>query len=146
MMRYLSGWTVLLFLVIVFLVALLWVRGKPPEIEDPLGDAQAEIQQNFGLLVETEPGPTGGLTVKGVTPGSPAAQLGLQAGDRVLAVNERSVWHAVQLRDLIAEKLQRGPTALLVEREGVFRQVVLGVHAAAPHQREPLQEVPVRGG
>ena len=130
MMRHVSGWVVLLLLAISFVVGLLWVRSHPAEIEDPLAEAQEEINRKFGFLVETTPGPKGGLTIQGVTPNSPAVHLGFQAGDRVLAVNERSVWHAVQLRDLIAEKLSRGPVALMVEREGVFRLVVLGARAA----------------
>jgi S1-C subfamily serine protease len=148
MMRHFSGWTVLLVLAILFVIGLLWVRSQPPEVDNPLADAQTEINQKFGFLVDPLPGPKGGLMVKSVTPKSPAAYLGLQAGDRVLTVNERSVWQAVQLRDLMAEKLQRGPMALLVERGGVFRLVPFGAHAAgagtgaAPARGAPPKTAP----
>ncbi len=131
----------MLVLAILFVIGLFWVRSKPPEVDNPLADAQTEISEKFGFLVDPLRGPKGGLMVKSVTPKSPAAYLGLQAGDRVLTVNERSVWQSVQLRDLMEEKLQKGPLALLVERGGVFRLVAFGSHAAGG----PTGAAPARG-
>jgi len=69
-------------------------------------------------------------------------QVGLRAGDRVVAVNERSVWQAVQLRDLLAEKMQKGPTFLLLEREGAYRQVVFGLPAHPRGSPQPASRAP----
>lgn len=129
MMRRFSGWTVLLLLAILFVVGLIWVRKQPQELEDPLADAQHELHEKLGFLIEEMPGPKGGLTVKEVTPDSPAVQMRLEVGDRILAVNERSVWHARQLQDLLAEKLQRGPTVLMVERQGEYRSLLVSARA-----------------
>jgi S1-C subfamily serine protease len=129
MRRHFSGWTVLLLLAILFVLGLLWVRSQPQKVEDPLADAQQAINEKLGFLVEQLPGPKGGLLVQRVTPNTPAARMGLKVGDRVLAVNERSVWQAVQLQDLLAEKLQKGMTVLLLEREGTYRQALVSARA-----------------
>ena len=151
MRRHLSGWTVLLLFAVLFVVGLIWVRGKPPKVEDPLAEAAEEVSQRYGFLVESESDPKGGVMVKAITPGSPAALLGLQVGDRVIAVSERSVWHAVQLGDLLEERLSRGPTPLLVVKGGVYRQVVFGRRAAGPagpgaaRPGAPPSRAPTRG-
>lgn len=129
MRRRFSGLTILLLLAIVFVLGLFWVRNQPPQVEDPLAESQQAINKKLGFLVEEVPGPRGGLTVISVTPNTPGARMGLKAGDRILAVNERSVWHVVQLQDLLAEKLAKGMTVLMVEREGTFRVALVSSRA-----------------
>ena len=129
MRRRFSGLTILLLLAIVFVLGLFWVRSQPPKVDDPLAESQQAINEKLGLLVEEVPGPKGGLTVISVTPDTPGARMGLKAGDRILTVNERSVWHVVQLQDLLADKLEKGLTVFMVEREGTFRLALVSSRA-----------------
>lgn len=130
MMRHMSGVAVLLVLAIVFVVGVLFTRNKPPQIEDPVADAVKELDDNFGFQVTGTMGPKGGLIVERVKPGSPADRLGLKPGDRFVAVNDRSIWHAKDMADQVSGALNTGPVALLVEKDGAYRQVIIGARRA----------------
>jgi regulator of sigma E protease len=76
----------------------------------------------FAVLVGaflTIPQPTGGLDpiVGGVLEGSPAEQAGLQAGDRLLAVEDTASNDYAVLRDAIRARPEQA-TTLTVDREG----------------------------
>jgi len=129
MIRGLSGRIVLLGLAILIVVLLFIVRNeKPPKPDDPVAQAQEDMLAQFGFKVDRLVTPSaGGLTVLEVTPGSVADKLGLRKGDVVLAVNERSVWHAQQLYDMLSQQLQRRmPALVMVKNNGVFRDVLFG--------------------
>jgi type II secretory pathway component PulC len=124
MKRALSGRNIVLLLAILFVVAVMLNR-KPPEPEDPLRDSQQKILEAFGLQVEPVPSGNGGLIVQKVLPDTRGQQIGIEAGDRLLAVNERSIWHVKNMEDLLQTALERGPVFLLLERKGTYRQVLL---------------------
>ncbi len=140
MRRLLPPWAWLLVLAILFVGGMLWLRVRPPtpaHERDALADAAADLDDAIGLQVDASAGRGGGVDVLGVRDGSPAQQLGIQAGDRVVAVGSQSVWHSYQLLDLMKQGLGSGyPVALLVEREGTYRQVVLGPPGHS-HARSP---------
>ena len=71
-------------------------------------------------LVEASEDSAGGIRIRSVAPGSPAAQAGLLADDRIIAVNRQRVSTIAQLRDAAREQssmlvqLRRGSQVLLL--------------------------------
>jgi serine protease Do/serine protease DegQ len=71
-------------------------------------------------LVEAPDGSGGGVRIRNVAPGSPAAQAGLLADDRIVAVNRTRVGTLAQLReaakgqDSMLLQLRRGSQLLLL--------------------------------
>ena len=130
MRRLLPPWALLLLAAILVVGAMVWLRVQPPESsgeEDPLADAAEQLAKGLGLEVDPAGEQGGGVRVTGVRAGSPAEQMEMQAGDRIVACGMQSVWHAYQLADLMSQSLGRGrPAMLLVEREGEYRQVMFG--------------------
>ncbi len=126
MIRSLSGRVVLLVLAILFVVALLKTKKQEPPMGDPVGDARTNLQQLYGLAVDRQATPPAGLLVTGLTPQGFAQRLGLKVGDRVLAVNEQSVWHAKQLDDYLGSSLGRAPVRLMVLSGTQHHVLVIG--------------------
>jgi S1-C subfamily serine protease len=139
----LRSWTVLFVAAIMFVAGMFWLRARPqgPKVEDPLAEARESLDRGLGLELSSEVAPGGGVRVKGVKPGSPAERAGIKGGDRIVACGDYSVWHAYQLRDLIAERLGQGvPVVVLVDREGDYRPAVLAmprVRASSTPTPEP---------
>lgn len=130
MRRLLPPWALVLIGAIVVVGFAIKMRANPPvpdEPDDPLVTAAEQLEAGVGLVVEVAPDPNGGVRVTEVKPGSPALQLGIQAGDRIVACGARSVWHTYDLAEQMSQALSYGaPVPLLVEREGDYWQVVLG--------------------
>jgi len=61
-------------------------------------------------LVEVSEDTAGGIRIRTVAPGSPAAQAGLLADDRIIAVNRQRVSTIAQLRDAA-----KGQTSMLIQ-------------------------------
>ncbi|MGQ0428705.1 MAG: Do family serine endopeptidase [Gammaproteobacteria bacterium] len=102
-------------------------EGKPRTVtavlREPaqLADASAIHPALAGAeLVEAPDDGGGGVRIRGVAPGSPAAQAGLQADDRIQAVNRTRVGSLAQLREAakgqgaILLQLRRGNQVLLL--------------------------------
>jgi len=123
----LSPRVVLLVAAIVFVGLMLWVRSHPEKPPDPVMDAVDEMSKSLGLTVLPIPGPEGGLPVLDVKSGLPADRLGFRKGDRILAVGDRSVWHALMLSEQLNQNLQLGmPFPILVNSSGTFHSIILG--------------------
>jgi S1-C subfamily serine protease len=121
-------WTLLLIGAIAFVVAMFWVRAHLEDFspKDPLTKSQEAIQGSLGMEVEKDSNGQGGLRVLDVDPRGAAAQAGVQAGDRVIAVLDRSVWHVYQFQELVVEGLESLPALfLLLERDGSYLNVAL---------------------
>lgn len=133
MRRLLPSWAVLLIGAILFVAGLFWIRSHPGQKPTPLEEAVETISQYLGMEVEQAPGPEGGLLVKGVRPGTMAHRLGVQVGEKVMAVGDRSVWHAVQLQQLINEEMQRRRgCAIMLAKDQTFRTVIFGFAPVPP--------------
>jgi len=70
--------------------------------------------QLLGLALEAHPG--GGYTVTAVRPGSGAAQIGLQAGDRILQINGQSLADDEALERSVLDLRGRTRAMIVVER------------------------------
>jgi regulator of sigma E protease len=66
------------------------------------------------------------VVVDSVSPGMPAAEAGLQAGDRLLAVNDTPVRDPEQVTQLIQE-YKSAPIRLTVERKGERKEITASV-------------------
>ncbi len=132
MRRLLPPWALVLIGAIVVVSFAIKMRVNPPvphEPDDPLVTAARQLEAGVGLVVDVTPDRSGGVRVTEVNPGAPASQLGIQAGDRIVACGARSVWHTYDLVEQMEQALSYGaPALLLVEREGEYRQVVFGRH------------------
>jgi len=138
----LPPWAMLLVAAIAAMAAMFWIRANPPEREDPLEEAAARLSRGLGFEVEPvpTPGPRGGLLIKAVLPGSPAQRLGLVPGERIVAVSDRSVWHALQLEQLIGEGMSKGgPFQIMLSKDDTYRTVSLGRFAPPPPVQLPDQ-------
>jgi S1-C subfamily serine protease len=126
----------LLTVAILLVAAMFWMRANPTGPPNPLQEAADGLYQQFGFEVALTPGEEGGLAVKAIRPESPASQLGIQVGERIVAVGDRSVWHAIQLQQLIDKTAERGgPFSLMLAKDGVYRTVYVGMQQApaSPH-------------
>ena len=97
-----------------------------------------EFQYSLGLLLHPPGGDDGGHILDAV-PGSPAADAGIAAGMRLVAVNGRK-WSPDILRDAIARaKTGTEPIELLVENGDFYRSYKVDYHGGEryPHL-EPL--------
>jgi hypothetical protein len=128
----LRTWILLPIIAIIIVVGMFWAREQAREAKkDPLVKAQEGIEKSFGMKLETKTSSGSGLKVLAVRPGSPADKTGIKAGDVVVALGERSVWHVYQFADLMSKQLQAMPyLPLLVEHKGEYRSFVFGTHAA----------------
>ena len=72
-------------------------------------------------VVELKPG----LVVKTVLPDSPASRVALQAGDRLIAVNGKSLTqaNASNFKQYMAEAKETGKILLIVQRRGAYRRI-----------------------
>jgi predicted metalloprotease with PDZ domain len=101
---------------------------------------EVELQFSLGLLLHA-PGGEDSDHILDVIPGSPAANVGLAPGMRVIAVNGRK-WSPEILRDAIAHaKNSREPIELLAENGDFFQTYRLDYHGG---ERYPHLE-PVNG-
>ncbi|MGQ0384960.1 MAG: Do family serine endopeptidase [Gammaproteobacteria bacterium] len=102
-------------------------EGKPRTVTAVLREP-AQLADASGIhpalagaeLVEAPDDGSGGVRIRAVAPGSPAAQAGLQADDRIIALNRSRVGSLTQLREAakgqgaILLQLRRGSQVLLL--------------------------------
>jgi len=129
----LRTWTLLLIAAIVFVGLLFWARANPYEEKAPVVEAQETIQRAFGMKLATETKSGDGLSVEEVDPKGPAANVGIEAGDRIVAVGDESVWHTYQFIEAANKRLSAAPMlALLVERKGEYRVIIFRADGPLP--------------
>lgn len=85
-----------------------------PTIGIQLGDITADMRQSLGL-----PKGEAGAVVENVNPDKPAADAGLEPGDVILSVNQKTVTSASEAKAAVAEAGKEGRKAvlLLVQRQ-----------------------------
>jgi regulator of sigma E protease len=86
-------------------------QGETLQVTLTPADGGIEGLQSFGLLPQQE------ALVGAISPGMPAAAAGLQAGDRIVAIDETPVTSWYDLRTLI-QASEGNPQTFTVERDG----------------------------
>lgn len=87
-------------------------------------------------VVELKPG----LVIKTVLPDSPASRVALKAGDRLIAVNGRSLAqaNAGTFKQYLAEAKETGKILLIVQRRGAYRRIEVRLE---PYPEEYIEKV-----
>ncbi len=127
-------WVLLPVAAILLVIGMFWAREQAAETrKDPVLKAQEGIEKSFGMKLELQTSSGNGLKVLSVRPGSPADKNGIKKDDVVVAIGDRSVWHAYQFADLMSQQLQSaGYIPLLVKRGDEYRSVFFGTHSRRP--------------
>lgn len=136
MKRALPSWMLLLLGAVVLVVVMFWARANPPELtaeEDPLGAACNAVSRYFGMEIEPLPSVDGGLRVTSVHEGGPAALVGMQVDDHIVACGERSVWNASELVEYFTEISARyGRATMMIKRGEQYLVVGFGLDSSQP--------------
>jgi serine protease Do len=86
-----------------------------PRIGVALADLTPDIRAQLGLSQKVE-----GAVIANVAPDKPAAKAGLQTGDIILSVNDKTVHDASEAKNAVADaaKTEKKSVLLLVQRGG----------------------------
>ena len=115
----------------------------PPKCHVPANECERSIRQMLsgrrylGLdIVEIKPG----LVIKAVHPDSPASRADFQDGDRLIAVNGKSMDRATarMFKETLAEARQTGRLWIIVLRRGAYRKIEARLE---PYPREYVDKV-----
>lgn len=81
-----------------------------------------------------------GLVIKSVISGGPAARAGLRAGDRLIAVNGKSVTRAStrEFKQIIADARESGRLWIILARRGIYARVEARLE---PYSKEQLKKI-----
>ena len=118
-------------------------RAQEPKCHVPAMDCERQIRQMLsgrrylGLdLVEIKPG----LVVKAVRNDSPALRADFQSGDRIMAVNGKSMEKATgkQFKETLAEARSTGRLWIIVLRRGAYKKIEARLE---PYPQEYIDKV-----
>jgi S1-C subfamily serine protease len=102
--------------------------AQEPKCKVPASECERQIRQMLsgrrylGLdLIDLKPG----LVVKKVHPDSPAARAEFEVGDRMIAVNGKSMEQATmkQFKETLADARQTGKLWMIVQRHGAYKKI-----------------------
>jgi predicted metalloprotease with PDZ domain len=81
-----------------------------------------------------------GLVVQAVTPNGPAERAGLQAGDRLIACNFKSLTSASprEFKQILADARQNGTLRIIVWRRGAYKTIVARLE---PYTKEQIDKI-----
>ena len=118
-------------------------RAQEPKCHVPANECERSIRQMLsgrrylGLdIVEIKPG----LVIKAVHPESPAARADFQEGDRLIAVNGKSMEKASAklFKETLAEARQTGRLWIIVLRRGAYKKIEARLE---PYPQEYIDKV-----
>jgi predicted metalloprotease with PDZ domain len=117
--------------------------AQEPKCHVPAHECERQIRQMLsgrrylGLdIVELRPG----LVVKAVRPDSPASRADFKEGDRLMAVNGKSMEQATarQFKEALAEARQTGRLWIIIQRRGAYRKIETRLE---PYPQEYIEKV-----
>jgi predicted metalloprotease with PDZ domain len=81
-----------------------------------------------------------GLAIKSVAPNSPAARAGLSAGDRLIAINGKSLTQASarEFKEVLAQARATGTLRVIVWRHGAYSKVEARLE---PYSKEQIDKI-----
>lgn len=81
-----------------------------------------------------------GLVVKSVAPQSPAYKAGLRVGDRLIAINGKSLTHASarEFKQIVAEARETGKLGVIIWRSGAYSKVEIRLE---PYTKEQMDKI-----
>jgi hypothetical protein len=101
------------------------------------GGASSQTRYELGAVVDVRQASANGVTILAITPGGAADRLGLQAGDRLRAINGRRLDNTPKPSSALESALQEGNGALRVEAVRNGKTLALSGRAdAAPAPKE----------
>ncbi len=118
-------------------------QAQEPKCHTPANECERQIRQMLsgrrylGLdIVEIKPG----LVVKAVRPDSPASRADFQDGDRIMAVNGKSMEKATAklFKETLAESRQTGRLWIIVLRRGAYKKIEARLE---PYPQEYIDKV-----
>lgn len=131
-----------------FIVAALFVSavafaGPEKQCNVSARECEQQIRQMLtgrrflGVFIE-EKNP--GLVIKDVAPDSPAARAGLRAGDRLIAVNGKSLTQATSLefKQILGSSRETGRLWMIIWRRGAYAKIEARLE---PYTKEQIDKI-----
>ncbi len=108
------------------------VRECDQQIRNMLGGRRYHGAQ----IEEKKPG----LVVKSITEKSPAERAGLRVGDRLIAINGKSLTHAStrDFKQLVADARNTGRVGLIIWRQGGYRKLDIRLE---PYSKQQMDKI-----
>lgn len=125
------------------LLATTFVYAEEPKCTAAARDCDQQIRQMLsgrrflGVTVEEQ---EAGLVVRSVVPNSPAARSGLRAGDRLIAVNGKSLVHSTsrEFKQTIADARETGRVRMIIWRQGAYSMIETRLE---PYSKEQVDKI-----
>jgi predicted metalloprotease with PDZ domain len=130
--------------ILVALVAVAAVYADDPKCNSSARECDQRIRQMLSgrrfLGVTIEEQRPNGLVVKSVTEKSPAERYGLKAGDRLIAINGRSLTQASakDFRQIVAGARADGKLWMIIWRRGAYRRIDARLE---PYTKEQIDKI-----
>jgi len=130
--------------ILVALVAVTVLHADEPKCTASARECEQRIRQMLTgrrfLGVTLDEQRPGGLVIKAITPNSPAERYGLKTGDRLIAINGRSLTQATpkDFRQIVAGARGDGKLWLIIWRRGAYRRVDARLE---PYTKEQIDKI-----
>lgn len=135
--------TISRLILVASLAAASLLSAQEPKCNGAARDCDQQIRsmlsgrRYFGATIEDR---NPGLVIKSVHPEGPAQRAGLKAGDRLIAVNGKSLTQASgkDFKQHIADARASGRLLMIVSRHGTYSRVNLRLE---PYTKEQMQKI-----
>ena len=130
-------------ILIVAMVAVSAFGGDEPRCNGAARECEQQIRhmlsgrRYFGATIEDR---NPGLVIKSVHPESPAARAGLMPGDRLIAVNGKSLTQSSgrEFKQIIADARGTGRLWMIISRRGAYSKIEAQLQ---PYSKDQMQKI-----